>query len=244
MKYFQLEPIIGFYSAYHFILMTWKHSEWNPRPLNRTWNLYKCPSTVWIFIVKILVCIPNVVSRRNFFFFFFFFSLRFHSTSQNCGTGNSLNTVNSNISPGLCGGEAQRWIYSVGSIRMNAPGSFCGRCHWWRGGSILPSAICLRGEEEQQLASRFEHVFSTLFSLPPKKTNLPNHKNIICYTVFFYIHIQDQLKLALYAHCVVPASENAPNSTKWVHKFTNTPSSIPCWQPATEPLAFKRLWRV
>lgn len=102
MKYFQLEPIIRFYSAYHFILMTWKHSEWNPRPLNRTWNLYKCPSTVWIFIVKILVCIPNVVSRRNFFFFFFFFSLRFHSTSQNCGTGNSLNTVNSNISPGLC----------------------------------------------------------------------------------------------------------------------------------------------
>lgn len=39
---------------------------------------------------------------------------------------------------------------SVGGVRVNASGSFCGWSHWWGGRSILPATVCLREEREEQ----------------------------------------------------------------------------------------------
>lgn len=38
---------------------------------------------------------------------------------------------------------------SVGGVRVNASGSFCGWSHWWGGRSILPATVRLREEEEK-----------------------------------------------------------------------------------------------
>lgn len=38
---------------------------------------------------------------------------------------------------------------SVGSIGMDAPGSFRGWCHWWRSRSILPATVCLWGRDSE-----------------------------------------------------------------------------------------------
>lgn len=39
---------------------------------------------------------------------------------------------------------------SVGGVRVNASGSFCGWSHWWGGRSILPATVRLREEEEEK----------------------------------------------------------------------------------------------
>lgn len=80
MKYFQLKPMIWFiYFIISFHHYEWKHYEWisNPSPLNIMWNLYKAPVStdcgiVWIFSVKLFVCIPNVqrYKQRKYNFYF------------------------------------------------------------------------------------------------------------------------------------------------------------------------------
>lgn len=47
------------------------------------------------------------------------------------------------------GGRREGGGGSVGGVRVNASGSFCGWSHWWGGRSILPATVRLREEEEK-----------------------------------------------------------------------------------------------
>lgn len=213
--------------------MTWKHSEWNPGPRNRTWNLYKCPATVWILSVKNFYSVSQILQAEEISFFFFSLFSLFRISRYLSKLWDKefllLNTVNSNVSPGwFFGGEAQRWMYSVGSIRMNAPGSFCGRCHRWRGGSILPSAICLRGEEEHWLAARFPHEFSApffFFPFCPKNKPTSNIKKQPSmapgFSFIFAFRMTTQMRITCTVCLLSPLLKMLPTAP---NVFTNGPS--------------------
>lgn len=113
---------------------------------------------------------------------------------------------------------------------MNAAGSFCGRCHWWRGGSILPSAICLRGEEE--------HRSAALNNTPPqkkkpKKTKPNKHEWLHYFPLYsFILDITAEMSItcAVCCYCF------------WKCNWTLT--SAAGRRPATESLPLRSLRRV
>lgn len=135
----------------------WKHHMWisKPSPLNIMCNLYKHLHSIhylFIFVVNFLfvsfcVEIPNVQhhSRRERVSFLNSFSRRriFPALSKKTlGRWIPLSLTRWRARPvHFC--RCGDWNHSVGGVRMNASGSFCGWCHWRGGGRILPATVRL-----------------------------------------------------------------------------------------------------
>lgn len=150
MKYFQSNQ----WFLVIYIILSSHHSEWkhdkrirNPSPLIIMWKLYK-PSADWNVIGYFLWNFLFVSQKFNIISWETF-SFRVWISQDIAKMWGSeflgFNTVRSNISPCFIFvvDEVWRWRYSIGSIWMDAPRSFCGRCHWRRSWSILPAAVCL-----------------------------------------------------------------------------------------------------
>lgn len=79
-----------------------------------------CPP-VWLHTVQYVTSSPDGVKRVKFL------------EIWGCSVGGSWRAERTE------GGRGG----SVGCVRVNASGSFCGWSHWWGGRSILPATVCI-----------------------------------------------------------------------------------------------------
>lgn len=126
------------------------------------WSLYKCPLTFFLdfslWNTLFVFQMSNIINKQRRYGFFSLFS-PFFRVSQYLSKQRdreflclilwgSVHVYVREMRRRDWNGE-EGGGFSVGSIGMDAPGSFRGWCHWWRSRSILPATVCLWGRDSE-----------------------------------------------------------------------------------------------